>query len=152
MADSRKTLLITGFVICILIAVLIDLFIGLIALVILAAIFMSLRIMADSADLPNISAFLQEDAKGIWVVNRGNATAYSIRVALVPLDLEFTIPKLEMDGRTQFPLDMMVENVKVVVQYTNDSGVEYSDSYKLSALGEDDDDLLKPVFPLFKWK
>jgi len=152
MADSRKMLLVAGFVICILIAVFVDLFIGLIALVLLAAIFMSLRIMADSADLPNISAYLQEDAKGIWVVNRGNATAYSIRVALVPLDLEFTIPKLEMDGKTQFPLDKMVENVKAVIEYTNDRGVEYSDSYKLSALGDDDDDLLKPVFPLFKWK
>ena len=152
MADSRKMLLIAGFVICILIAAFVDLFIGLIALVVLAAIFMSLRIMADSADLPNISAFLQEDAKGIWVVNRGNAPAYSIRVALVPLDLEFTIPKLVVDEKMQFALDKMVENVKVVIQYTNDRGVEYSDSYKLSALGGDDDDLLKPVFPLFKWK
>jgi len=152
MADSKKMLMLAGFAVCILIAVFIDIFIGLIALVLLGALIMSFRIMEDSADLPNVSAYLQEDAKGIWVVNRGNAPAYSIRVALVPLDIEFTIPKLEAEEKSQFPLDKMVENVKVVIQYANDRGEEYSSSYKLSALGGDDEDLLKPVFPLFKWK
>lgn len=152
MADSKNVLILAGLAVCILIAVFINIFTGLIALIILAALVMSLSIMKDSADLPNISAYLQEDAKGIWIVNRGNSPAYSIRVALVPMDIEFTIPKLEEDEKSQFPLDKMVENVKVVIQYTNDRGVEYSNSYKLSALGGGEEDLLKPAFPLFKWK
>jgi hypothetical protein len=152
MADSKKILMLAGFVVCVLIAAFINIFIGLIALIILAVLIMSLSIMEDSVDLPNVSAYLQEDAKAIWIVNRGNAPAYSIRVALVPMDIEFTIPKLEEDDKSQFPLDKMVENVKVAIQYSNDRGVEYSNSYELSALGRDEDDLLKPAFPLFKWK
>lgn len=152
MADPKKILVLAGLAACILIALVIDIFAALTVLIILAVLVMTLHIMDDSRDLPSVSAHLQEDAKGIWIVNTGNSTAHSVRVALVPMDIEFTIPRLEEDEKSQFPLDKMVENVKVVIQYKNNRGVEYSHSYHLSALGGDDDDLLKPAFPLFRWK
>jgi hypothetical protein len=46
----------------------------------------------------------------------------------------------------------MISEAKAAVTYQNSQGLAYSQTFRLSALGKSDDDLLKPVFPLFKWK
>jgi len=38
------------------------------------------------------------------------------------------------------------------VTFQNERGIRYSKTYMLNALGKGDEDLLKPTFPLFKWK
>ncbi|HUU76294.1 MAG TPA: hypothetical protein VMW63_09430 [Methanoregulaceae archaeon] len=152
MENTQKILLLAGVAVSILLMVLFNIFIGLIVLIILAVLVMSMGIMQDTADMPYVAVHLQDDAKGVVVRNRGNAPAYTIHITLVPLDIEFDIPKLEEEEASQFPLDKMEEELKAVVTFSNDKGEEFTKSYKMSALGEDDDDVLKPVFPLFKWK
>jgi hypothetical protein len=128
-----------------------DLYFSGIVLMILAVIGMSLFIMQDATSLPEIGVSLMEDAKGVVVINRGNDRAFRIHVALVPLNTEFDIGSLEADGRYSHALPSMLTEAKAVVTYRNAKGEEYSRTIMLSALGKSDDDLLKPVFPIFKW-
>lgn len=123
-----------------------------IAAVILAVFGMSLFIMQDATSLPDVVIYLKDDAKALCVVNRGNDTAYGIHVALVPPGTEFEIPELGADARSDYPLPSVLTESKAVVTYKNGHGMKYSKTTRLSALDKGDDDLLKPVFPLFQWK
>ncbi len=129
-----------------------DLYFSGIALILLAVLGMSLFIMQDSVSLPEVGVALTDDAKGIVVVNRGNDTAVAIHVTLVPLNAEFDIPSLAADARYVYTLPSMLPEVKAVVTYRNAQGAGHSRTFMLSALGKSDDDLLKPMFPLFRWQ
>jgi len=129
-----------------------DLYFSGIAAILLVVLGMSLFIMQDSRFLPEISVFLRDDAKGIIVANRGNDSAIKIHAAIVPFNLEFDIPSLAADEKYEYPLTEMISEAKASVNYQNSRGFVYSQTFRLSALGKSDDDLLKPVFPLFKWK
>lgn len=129
-----------------------DLYFSGIAAILLVALGMSLFIMQDSRFLPEISVFLRDDAKGIIVANRGNDSAIKIHVAIVPFNLEFDIPSLAADEKYEYALTEMISEAKASVNYQNSRGLDHSQTFRLSALGKSDDDLLKPVFPLFKWK
>jgi hypothetical protein len=122
-----------------------------IVLVIDAALAMAFQIMGETHDLPDVAAFLSEDAKRILLVNRGNDRALAIHVTLVPLDREFDLPELPKDGRHEVPLPAMVAEAKAMVTYENDKGRKFSRTFRLTATGSDDD-LLKPLFPTFGWK
>lgn len=150
---ERKHILIlaAGAVFCV-ILFFINIYLGATGVIILAALAMSLWIMEDSRVLPEITVSLRDDAKKIRVKNEGNATAYAIHVALVPLDTEFDLPELAADAMYEYPLSSMIDEAKAVVSYRAQTGGETSRTFPLSALGKNGDDLLKPMFPLFKWK
>ncbi|GAB6286175.1 MAG: hypothetical protein STSR0009_23760 [Methanoregula sp.] len=151
MEKNHTILLGAGIVIC---AVLffINIYLGAIGIIILIALAMSVYIMEDAEVLPDISVFLLDDAKGITVTNRGTAPAYRVHVALVPLNIEFDISELAVDARSEHPLQEMVNEAKASVTFEDSRGSHYTRAFALSALGKNDDDLLKPMFPMFKWK
>jgi hypothetical protein len=152
MERNQIILLVAGLVLAGIIIFAVDLYIGLIILVIVLTLFMSVRIMADSALLPDVIATLSEDAKEIRVINRGNAPAYSIHLAIVPMDMEFDIPVLQVDEEKRFHFEHMIKEAKAAITFKNQNGDVHERSLPLSALKGGDEDLLKPMFPLFKWK
>ncbi|MGD0535783.1 MAG: hypothetical protein ABR999_10160 [Methanoregula sp.] len=151
MEKIHKILLAAGALICILLFW-IDIYLGATGVIVLVALAMSVFIMEDSRVLPELMVRLGDDAKKVVVENSGNAPAYRIHVALVPLDIEFDLPELVADARYEYPLTRMIEEAKAAVTFDDAKGVKTSRTFTLSALGKGDDDLLKPMFPLFKWK
>jgi hypothetical protein len=129
-----------------------DLYFSGIAAILLIVLGMSFFIMQDARYLPEIGVSLQDDAKGILVINHGNDAAIGIHVVIVPHNIEFDIVSLAADGRYEYPLPAMLNEAKAVATYQNSEGFKYSQTFRLSALGKSDDDLLKPALPLFKWK
>jgi|WetSurMetagenome_2_1015567.scaffolds.fasta_scaffold684395_1 hypothetical protein len=130
----------------------VNLYLGLIVLVIAISLGMSIFIMQDSRYHPEIVARLTDEARGVEVRNRGNDAAMHIHVSIVPLDIEFDVPDLKEEAAYTYQHGSMISTAKAVVSYENEKGEEFSKIFPLSALGVDDDDLLKPMFPLFKWK
>lgn len=126
------------------------LFMGLSIFIVLLTAAMCLQIMSETENLPTVTCRLSDDAKSVVVVNGGNAPAEAIHVALVPMNIEFDVETLKADAEYVYALPAMVENVKAVVTYKNSEGREFSRSFKLSSLEEDDP--LRPVFPMFSWK
>jgi hypothetical protein len=130
----------------------IDIYLGAIGSVILIAIAMSFFIMEDAGVLPDLALRLNDNAKRIIVTNRGTAPAYRIHITLVPLNIEFAIPELSVDATSEHQLQEMISEAKAVVTFEDSKGSHYTRTIALSALAKDDEDLLKPMFPLFKWK
>ena len=130
----------------------VDFYLGATGVIVLAALAMSVFIMEDSRVLPEITVRLGDDAKKVVVENSGNAPAYRIHVALVPLDIEFDLPELAADARHEYPLPRMIDEAKAAVTFDDANHVQTSRTFSLSAMGKGDDDPLKPMFPLFKWK
>jgi hypothetical protein len=130
----------------------IDFYAGLAGLIIFAAILMSVLIMEDTLGAPSLVAKLKDDSKGLELRNKGNATARMIHVTVVPYNIEFNIPQLQVEEHFLYSFETMVPQAKVVVTYQNEQGTPFSKTFVLSALDTDEDDLLKPVFPLFSWK
>lgn len=130
----------------------IDIYLGATGVVVLIAIAMSFFIMEDAGVLPDVTIRLHDDAKRIIVTNRGTAPAYRIHITLVPLNIEFDIPELSVDATSERQLQEMISEAKAVVTFEDSKGSHYTRTTALSALGKNDDDLLKPMFPLFKWK
>jgi hypothetical protein len=130
----------------------IDIYLGATGVVVLIAIAMSFFIMEDAGVLPDVTIRLHDDAKRIIVTNRGTAPAYRIHITLVPLNIEFDIPELSVDATSERQLQEMISEAKAVVTFEDSKGSHYTRTTAISALGKNDDDLLKPMFPLFKWK
>jgi hypothetical protein len=108
--------------------------------------------MEDAKVLPDITIHLHDDAKKIGVTNRGTAPAYRIHITMVPLNFEFDIPELAVDAISEHQLPEMINEAKAVVTFKDSNDAHYTRTFALSALGKNDDDILKPMFPLFKWK
>jgi len=113
---------------------------------------MSVFIMQETHDLPDITIRLYEDAKGVVIGNQGNAAAYKIRVVIVPLNIEHKLETLAPDTLFESPAKSMINEAKGVVEFENAEGAHYTRTYSLSALGKTKDNLLKPLFPMFKLK
>jgi hypothetical protein len=120
--------------------------------VLVIVIAMSLSIMQDSSMKPNVMVFVEEDAKGIRVRNKGNAKAVSVKVSLASQDLHFEIPALEEDAAVSFPVPPVTEKTKVDLSFQNERGDLFSKSLVLSPEDIEDEDILKPIFPIFGWK
>jgi hypothetical protein len=151
MEKIHKILLVAGALICVLLFW-INIYLGATGVIILVALAMSVFIMEDSRVLPEITIRLGDNAKNVVVANEGNAPAYRIHVALVPLDIEFDLPELVADARHEYPLARMVDTAKAVVTFEDTNSVQTRRTFTLSALGKGDDDPLRPMFPLFRWK
>ncbi|MCE5298236.1 MAG: hypothetical protein MUE45_07285 [Methanoregulaceae archaeon] len=134
------------------ILLIINIYIGGIAFIIFIALVMSGWIMEDSWMHPNITASLRNEAKAVEFKNTGNAAAYAIHVAIIPYDIEFDIPLLKEDEKYLYAFGKMISEAKVMISFENEDKGRFSKTYMLSATGKSDDELLKPVFPLFKWK
>ncbi len=156
MESRQKITLIIGLIIT---AALfpINFYISAVAFVLVITLYMS-YVMLNTSErfqkVPELTLKLKEDAKGVVVKNRGGDAALNIHIALVPLDIEFDIPRLEPDEIHVQTTEHMIETVKVVAGFENAQGRTFSHSATLSALeGEkDEEDWLKPVFPMFGWK
>jgi hypothetical protein len=131
-----------------------DIFYGAMAVIVLAVLFMSFRINRETIHFPDLIVVLPENARGIILKNQGNDTAEDIHVTLVPLDMEFDLPRLEADASHTFAVPRMIEKIKVLLTYKNTKGNSVSRSFNLSSLKEEpgEEDLLKPAFPMFGWK
>jgi len=150
MEKNTKILLVLGALFTI-VLLFINIYLGGIVGVIFITLMMSLKIMHDTTGIPDIVATLKDDAKGIVLTNTGNARAEKIHVLLVPNNIEFDIPSLDVDSIYVFPLNAMIEEIKIVITWSNENERQFSGSAKLSVFGEEPD-LLKPMIPIFKWK
>ncbi|QYZ80054.1 hypothetical protein E2N92_11770 [Methanofollis formosanus] len=139
-----------GVVLGVFFAVTQNVFMGISIFIILLTVAMCLQIMGETRDLPEVSCRLSDDAKAVIVANGGNAPAKDIHVALVPMDIEFDIPELGADEEYAHPLASMATELKVAATYANSSGQTYKHTWRLSSL--DENDPLKPMFPMFSWK
>jgi hypothetical protein len=115
------------------------------------ALIMSVLIMKDTAGIPDVVPTLREDAKGIILTNNGNARAEKIHAVLVPSNVTFDVPSLDVDSTYEFQFSEMVQEIKIVITWSNENGRQFSVSSKLSVFGEEPD-LLRPLIPMFKWK
>jgi hypothetical protein len=147
MEKNQKIVLVTGALIT-LGLLFINVFFALIALVIMLAILMSFRIMGDTENYPLITADLSEDAREIIITNTGTARAQKIRVALVPLDIDFEVASLDPEEESGFSLASMISEAKAVITYENAEGRQFRRSYPLTALGAGRDPT-EPMFPIF---
>jgi hypothetical protein len=153
MEPRGKAIIAGGLVLCAALAIFIDIYVAAIVFVTLLALAIAFQIMDETRSLPpRLSCWLSEDAKKIIVANKGNDRAVRIHVTLVPLNQEFDLPELSPEERHEFPLPGMITEAKAVVSYEDPSGGKYSRSFPLSSTDRGEDDLLKPVFPVFGWK
>lgn len=152
MDQTQKRILAAGLLVCAVVAIIVDPFYALILLVILIALLLSLQIMRETKGFPDVTCGLQPDSKGIVVRNRGNAKAVAIHLALVPLDLEFDVPPLVPEETATLAMPHMISEAKAVITFENEAGGTYSRTVMLSATGASEEDLLKPMVPLFGWK
>jgi hypothetical protein len=150
MDKNTKILLVLGSLITI-VLLYINIYLGGIAGVIFITLMMSLKIMHDTTGIPDIVPTLKDDAKGIILTNTGNARAEKIHAVLVPDNITFDIPSLDVDLTYEFPFNEMVQEIKIVISWSNENGRQFSGSAKLSVFDEEPD-LLKPMIPTFKWK
>jgi hypothetical protein len=152
--QTQKWILVAGLIVCVAVTLLFEegLFYALILLVMIIVVLFSLQIMRETRGFPDITCRLQEDARGVVVRNRGNAKAVAIHMALVPLDLEFEIPPLEPEETATLAVPRMISEAKAVITFQNEAGGKYSRTVILSATGESEEDLLKPMIPIFGWK
>ncbi|NYT06684.1 MAG: hypothetical protein GKC05_00300 [Methanomicrobiales archaeon] len=150
--EKNKKILLVALLIISLALFLYNIYVGLMALILFAALIMSIKIAETSSEHPDIEARLSDDAKGIELRNRGNAPAFNIHVAVVPINIEFDIPSLKEEEEYLYSFEAMIEEAKVVVTFENERGLRDSESFIVSALARDEDDFLKPVFPMFGWK
>jgi hypothetical protein len=148
---DRKFLILAGAgIILTIVASLISIYAGGVVLVLVAVIAMSLFIMQDTKNLPDVVVELKEDAKGIIIRNSGNADAVNVHVSLVPINIEYNIQALAADQVNEYPLEAMLGEAKAVATFENVMGGAFSRTYELSSRGSYDP--LKPMIPLFRHK
>lgn len=153
METLHKGILVGGLIVVVALFVFVDIYVAGIAVIILIALAISFQIMGETRHLPpRLTVWLSEEAKKIVIRNEGNDRAVRIHITLVPLDLQFDLPELAVEGRHEFPLPSMIAEAKAVVSYEDGSGRRFSRSFLLSATGRSEEDLLKPAFPIFGWK
>jgi hypothetical protein len=149
--DKRvQVILALGIIITIVLAFL-DMYLAGIVGVIFIAVIMSLMIMQDTTGIPEVVPKLSDDAKSIILTNTGNARAEKIHATLIPSNVEFDVPPLNVDSTYEYPLGSMVQEIKIKITWSNENGRLFSSSKKLSVFDEEPD-LLRPLIPMFKWK
>jgi len=150
MKRNQTAIIVAGLIICVILAV-ISIYLAGIAIILVIALAMSFQIMQDSERLTDLAVVLSENAKVITVLNKGNTGIRNIIVSLIPLDIEFRVHELAVDGKFTYELSQMINEAKAAVEFEDKNGTKFQKSFDLSAL-HDNDDLLKPMFPLFNWK
>jgi len=150
MDKNIKIFIVLGIIITIA-AYFYDIYLAGIVGIIVIALIMTMMIMKDTTGIPEIVAHLSDDAKGIVLINTGNARAEKIHVSILPFTKEFEIASLDIDSAFEYSLDAPVQEIKIKITYCNENGRIFTSSKKLSVFDEDPD-LLRPLIPMFKWK
>jgi hypothetical protein len=150
MDKNIKIFIVLGIIITIA-AYFYDIYLAGIVGVIVIALIMTMMIMRDTTGIPEVIVKLNDDAKGIVLTNTGNARAEKIHGTLIPDNLDFDIASLEVDSTYVYPLNKMVQEIKINLTYSNENGRLFTSSKKLSVFDEEPD-LLRPLIPMFKWK
>ncbi|OPX65388.1 MULTISPECIES: hypothetical protein [unclassified Methanoregula] len=148
--DTRIIAVLAAGILATILLSVVSIYLGGIAIIIVAAVVMTLLIMQDSSFLPQVDIQLREDAKAVVLMNKGNAPAEGIHVALVPLNIEYDVAVLSVDESHEFALQSMLAEAKAVVTFSNGNGRTFSLVKQLSSSGEFDP--LKPTIPIFGWK
>lgn len=120
-------------------------------LIIGMTVFMT-RLGKKIGDIPELTAKLSPDAKSVIIRNSGNTAAMQIHVALVPLDIEYDIREIPADEEHSYSLDTMISEAKTFITWKDAEGHDFSHESNISALGKGEEDLLKPMFPMFDIK
>jgi hypothetical protein len=107
--------------------------------------------MQDTTGVPEVVANLSDEAKSIILTNTGNARAEKIHGTLIPSNVEFDVPSLDVDSSYEYPLGSMVQEIKIRITWSNENKRLFSSSKKLSVFDEEPD-FLRPMIPMFKWK
>ena len=149
--EKKIKILITLGVLIIILLSFFDIYIAGMAVIFFIVILMSLYIMQDTVGIPEIAAKFREDGKAIILTNTGNARAEKIHATLIPGPDEYDIPSLDADSTYTIPLGTVLEDIKILITYSNENERVFSSTSKLSLFGEEPD-LLKPMIPMFKWK
>lgn len=149
--DKKSLIVLVSGIAITLILLLFNIYLAGIVFILVITVFMSLMIMQDSVSHPDMDASLTADAKSVILKNSGNAPAFHIHVTLVPMDTEYDVPVLTVDQTHTHLLDSMVQEIKVVITYENEEKFAFSQTYTLSALGNQYEPF-KPMIPMFKWK
>jgi len=110
------------------------------------------RLSKKFGDIPELTAKLSPDAKSVVIRNSGNTSAMRVHVALVPLDIEYDIAEVPGEEEHTYPLDNMISEAKAFITWKDIEGHDFSHESNISALGRGEDDLLKPMFPMFDIK
>jgi hypothetical protein len=158
MQKNQKIVLIVAILISLILLLFNEgIFLAGIVMLIAVALIMSLAILESGGRIaarPEVTCFLREDAKAVVIRNRGDVEAREMHVALVPLDIEFDVPPLPPEQSYEFALPSMIEEAKAVITYHSPDGRSFSKTNMLSALHpeEEEEDLLKPMVPMFGWK
>ena len=150
MKRNQIAIIVAGLIISALLSV-ISIYLTGIAVILVITLAMSFQIFQDSERLTDLAVVLSENAKAVTVINRGNTQIRNIVVSLVPLDTEFKVPELAVDGTFAYELPQMINEARAIVEFEDINGKQYNKSFHISAL-HSDDDLLKPMFPTFDWK
>ncbi|MCU0630335.1 MAG: hypothetical protein MUF37_04190 [Methanoregulaceae archaeon] len=150
MKRKQIAIIVAGLIISALLAV-ISIYLTGIGVILVIVLAMSFQIFEDSYLLTDLAVVLSGNAKKITVINRGNTTILNIVVSLIPLDMEFKVPELAVEGKFTYELQQMIHEAKAMVEFEDRKGTKFSKSFDLSAL-HDNDDVLKPMFPIFGWK
>ncbi|MDT8358401.1 MAG: hypothetical protein RQ758_07870 [Methanomicrobiaceae archaeon] len=155
MAIPPKIVLVCGIVVAAVLFIINLPFYAGIAIIITVALYLGLKMQKygrEFARTPEIYTILKEDAKGVVVKNKGEVSVYQVHVDIVPLDISFDVGTLEPGAEYEYTLAHMINEAKAVIKYRDEEGNTYTHSSPLSALGGGEEDLLKPVFPMFGWK
>ena len=102
-----------------------------------------------ASNIPELTARLGPDAKKIIIRNSGNIPATEIHVAVVPLDIEYDIAEIPADEERTHSAEHMIPEGKVYITWKDAGGHEFSHESTISALSRGEEDLLKPIFPMF---
>ena len=132
----------------------VDIFVGATCFIIVGTLAMAFWMNNTGSEVtnrPELQGFLANDALGIVIRNDGEAEARSIHVSLVPHNIIFEVASLAADASYTYPLETMIADGKLVITYTSADGKPYELEREISYL-KDDEDLLKPMFPMFSWK
>ncbi|WFN33593.1 hypothetical protein L1S32_06975 [Methanogenium sp. S4BF] len=104
------------------------------------------------SNVPELTARLSPDAKKIIIRNSGNTSAVQIHVAVVPLDIEYDVAEVSPDMEHTYAVERMISEGKAYITWKDHEGHAFSHESPISALGKGEDDLLKPMFPMFDIK
>ncbi|MBT8508056.1 hypothetical protein AZH53_06515 [Methanomicrobiaceae archaeon CYW5] len=154
--NNRPLLLMIGGILVVLAMVAVGgIFIGGIGLILVLTLAVSLYLNEKGrqlGEIPDLDAVLSSDAKRIIIRNHGNGPAVAVHVAIVPLNKEFDAESIDPDGKYVWEAEEMIQEAKAAIIWHDTDGRTYSNESRLSALGKGEDDLLKPMFPLFDSK
>jgi len=148
MGKNQKIVLVTGGLIT-LALLFVDIYIALIALILVLVLLMSLHIMEDTSNYPFVAAELSEDAREVLITNTGTAEARNIHVALVHSISSGISHRLDLMRHPGSGLSPWCRRQKRLSPNENTIGQKCTRTYPLTSLGRGGDPL-RPMFPLFR--